>query len=73
MLDLFFPKIWAHESDPSDSPKAEQEGDKTSPGVHINSDSDGESFTSDAQGGVKDIEALTSVWTKRDLILAYIS
>ena len=35
-------------------------------------DSDSEEFTPDAQDGVKDIEAITSVWTKRWLVITYI-
>ncbi|KAK5168006.1 uncharacterized protein LTR77_006573 [Saxophila tyrrhenica] len=73
MLDLFFPKIWAHESEPTEQVTPEVGDDKQTPQVRVDSDtSDGESFTSGAQTGVKNIEAVTSVWTKTDLILAYI-
>lgn len=33
---------------------------------------DGEDFTPGAQAGIHDIEAITSVWTKKELIIAYI-
>lgn len=36
------------------------------------SDSDDEAISPEAQAGVQAIEAMTSVWTRRDLILAYI-
>jgi hypothetical protein len=36
------------------------------------SDSESDSVSKDAQAGVQAIEATTSVWSKRDLILAYI-
>lgn len=36
------------------------------------SGSESESISADAQAGVQAIEATTSVWSKRDLILAYI-
>lgn len=36
------------------------------------SGSESESISTDAQAGVQAIEATTSVWSKRDLILAYI-
>lgn len=36
------------------------------------SDVDSEGFTRDAQQGVVAIEATTTVWTKQDLILAYV-
>ena len=36
------------------------------------SDSDSGDFTAGAQDGVKKIEAITSVWTKNMLILAYV-
>ncbi len=71
MLDLFFPKIWAQEDAPSNHTRPTEGDDKTAPEVRIDSDSDGESFTSDAQSGVKDVEALTSVWSKSHRILAY--
>lgn len=35
-------------------------------------ESDDESIDKDAQAGVRAIEATTSVWSKRDLIIAYI-
>ncbi|KAH6901467.1 siderophore iron transporter mirB [Coprinopsis sp. MPI-PUGE-AT-0042] len=35
-------------------------------------DSDSEEFTPDAQDGVKNVEAITSVWTKRWLVITYI-
>ncbi|KAF2273654.1 MFS general substrate transporter [Westerdykella ornata] len=35
-------------------------------------DNDSEEFTPNAQDGVKKIEATTTVWSKRDLIIAYI-
>jgi hypothetical protein len=36
------------------------------------SGSDSDAVSTDAQAGVQAIEATTSVWSKRDLILAYI-
>ena len=36
------------------------------------SDSDGESFTEDAQEGVKAMEAVTTVWTKTTLAAALV-
>lgn len=33
---------------------------------------DGETISPEAQAGVQKIEAITSAWTKRDLILAYV-
>lgn len=36
-----------------------------------NTDSD--AISVDAQAGVQDIEALTKVWTRKDIILAYIT
>jgi hypothetical protein len=35
-------------------------------------DSDSEEFTPDAQDGVKNVEAITSVWTKQWLIITYV-
>lgn len=35
-------------------------------------DNDSEEFTPNAQDGVKKIEATTTVWTTRDLIIAYV-
>lgn len=35
-------------------------------------DDSSEVFTPDAQNGVKNIEAITTVWTKKHLIAAYI-
>lgn len=36
------------------------------------SDSDGDSIDSDAQAGVKQIEAISQTWTKWSLIIAYV-
>jgi hypothetical protein len=38
----------------------------------ISTDESREKFTENAQGGVLEIEAITTVWTKTDLILAYV-
>lgn len=42
------------------------------PAPDASSHSDRESLSSDAQDGVKDIEVITSVWSKSHLIIAYI-
>jgi hypothetical protein len=53
----------------------QQSDEKTTPEVNGSSvnDSDAESFTKDAQDGVRKIEATTSVSTMSNLIMAYIS
>ncbi|KAF4634459.1 hypothetical protein G7Y89_g3664 [Cudoniella acicularis] len=56
------------------SGKAQNESDKEAATTSRDQviDSDDESITKDAQDGVLAMEATTSVWTKRDLIIAYI-
>ncbi len=77
MLALFFPKIWSR--DTGSSGAATQPADdekKRTPRVidaQFDSDlSDNDSISSDAQSGVKKIEAITSVWSRLHLIAAYV-
>ena len=66
-----FPKIWG--DDETDSTPRSFSDEKHVTETHVSKyDSDGESFTSDAQTGVKKIEATTSVWSKSNLIAAYV-
>jgi len=37
-----------------------------------NKDNDSEEISSDVQAGVQAIEAITSVWTRKELIIAYV-
>lgn len=74
-MDLFLPKIWAPKPAAQDS-SSEGDDNKTPTNVQsrsLDSDtSDEESFTSNAQDGVKAIEAITSVWSRSHLIMAYV-
>ena len=74
-MDLLFPKIWAPKSADQDSSRRDSERKDTVDvqNSQLDSDvSDGESFTSDAQDGVKNVEAMTSVWSRSNLIMAYV-
>lgn len=75
-MDWFFPKIFAPKAEEVTEPQTQADGDKDiarENGRPIDGDSsDGESFTSNAQDGVKRVEALTSVWSRSHLIMAYI-
>lgn len=69
---------------PSEAPFAnQQDADKAGEDKEVNIDSDAVHTTSDgdpdsddisvnAQAGVQDIEALTKVWTRSHLLLAYV-
>jgi hypothetical protein len=76
MLSLIFPKIFAPKVDETSEPRTDGSADKNlaqESGRQIDGDSsDGESFTSNAQDGVKNVEALTSVWSRSHLIMAYV-
>jgi hypothetical protein len=58
-------------------PLPEQSGDGTDKEVGVGtqavrSDSESDDAPTDAQAGVQDIEAITKVWSKTHLIMAYI-
>ncbi|ORX98679.1 major facilitator superfamily domain-containing protein [Clohesyomyces aquaticus] len=59
-----------HPEDVSDNGKKLEAGDVSV--QHHHTDSDSETISSDAQNGVKAIEAATTVWSKSHLIAAYI-
>lgn len=46
--------------------------DKTPRTTGVSDASDSESFDSDLQNGVKEVEAVTTAWDKQSLIIAYI-
>jgi hypothetical protein len=75
-MDLFFPKIRPSNSSQAAHTQQQEEEAKSSTqvqGTPIDSDSsDSDSISSDAQTGVKNIEALTLVWSKSHLIAAYV-
>jgi hypothetical protein len=70
---------------PSEAPVAEQEvpSEKTANDKEANlasnavnaadTDRDSDEISVNAQAGVQDVEAFAKVWTRRDLILAYVT
>lgn len=58
--------------DPSPRPDDKEAGLATEQAPSSDPESDDDNIEKDAQTGVQNIEAMTKVWTKRDLYIAYI-
>ncbi|KAF2150515.1 MFS general substrate transporter [Myriangium duriaei CBS 260.36] len=78
MWDIF-PKVWAKAPSGQQQDTSATTGEHSAseePKNHINADSgelsDADSINKDAQAGVQDVEAVSSVWNYKALIIAYV-